>query len=226
MTSYQPPLRAAVNHPDSRDDMTASDRQAHWQSVYLQKGEQEVSWTQVDPQPSLGLIEKLAGDPHAAIVDIGGGASRLVDALLARGFDGVTVLDLSEAALSAAQLRIGAAAASVQWVAADVTAWQPSHAFDIWHDRAAFHFLVDAADRAAYLERLRHGVKPGGHAIIATFALDGPEKCSGLAVQRYSPQSLAETLGGAFDLVEHHPHRHVTPWGALQSFQFSVLRRR
>lgn len=206
--------------------MTAPDRQAHWQDVYRRKGDNEVSWTQPDPQPSLGLIETFAGNHHAAIVDIGGGASRLVDALLARGYDALTVLDLSEAALSAAQLRIGAAAANVQWIAADVTAWTPPHTFDIWHDRAAFHFLVDAADREAYLDRLRRGVKPGGHAIIATFALDGPEKCSGLAVQRYSPQSLAETLGGAFELVEHHPHRHVTPWGALQSFQFSALRRR
>ena len=206
--------------------MTEIDRQTHWQNVYRKKGEQEVSWTQADPQPSLGLIEKLAGNHQAAIVDIGGGASRLVDALLVRGFDALTVLDLSEAALEAAQLRIGAASAKVQWVAADVTAWQPPRAFDIWHDRAAFHFLVEAADRNAYLDRLTRGVRPGGHAIIATFALDGPEKCSGLAVQRYSPQSLAETVAGAFDLVEHHLHRHVTPWGALQSFQFSVLRRR
>jgi trans-aconitate methyltransferase len=206
--------------------VTGIDRQAHWQNVYRHKGEQEVSWTQADPQPSLGLIEKLAGNQRAAIADIGGGASRLVDALLVRGFDAITVLDLSEAALEAAQLRIGAASARVQWVAADVTAWQPPRAFDIWHDRAAFHFLVEAADRDAYLGRLQRGVRPGGHAIIATFALDGPEKCSGLAVQRYSPQSLAETVAGAFDLVEHHLHRHVTPWGALQSFQFSVLRRR
>jgi 2-polyprenyl-3-methyl-5-hydroxy-6-metoxy-1,4-benzoquinol methylase len=206
--------------------MTAADRQSHWQNVYLNKGESEVSWTQADPQPSLGLIEKFTSNRKAAIVDIGGGASRLVDALLTRGFDAVTVLDLSEAALEAAKLRVGAGVANVQWVAADVTAWQPPRAFDIWHDRAAFHFLVDAADREAYLDGLRDGVRPGGHAIIATFALDGPEKCSGLAVQRYSPQSLAETVAGAFDLVEHHPHRHVTPWGALQSFQFSVLRRR
>jgi 2-polyprenyl-3-methyl-5-hydroxy-6-metoxy-1,4-benzoquinol methylase len=206
--------------------MTAADRQSHWQNVYLNKGENEVSWTQADPQPSLGLIEKFTSNRKAAIVDIGGGASRLVDALLAHGFADVTVLDLSQTALEAAKQRIGPHAAEVEWIAADATKWQPPRAIDIWHDRAAFHFLIDAADREAYLDRLRRGVRPGGHAIIATFALDGPEKCSGLHVARYSPQSLAETVGGAFDLVEHHPHRHVTPWGVAQSFQFSVLRRR
>jgi hypothetical protein len=114
----------------------------------------------------------------------------------------------------------------VQWIAADVTKWQPPHPFDLWHDRAAFHFLVDAADREAYLDRLKRGVKAGGHAIIATFALDGPEKCSGLPVQRYDPASLAATVGDPFELIADQPHRHVTPWGAVQSFQFSVLRRR
>jgi trans-aconitate methyltransferase len=206
--------------------MTASERQSHWQNVYLNKGEQQVSWTQFDPQPSLGLIEKFAGRPDASIIDIGGGASRLVDALLAHGFSAITVLDLSEAALQSAKARLGGQGAAVQWIAADATAWQPPLPFDVWHDRAAFHFLVDAGDRAAYIDRLHAGVKPGGHAIIATFAPDGPEKCSGLPVQRYDPESLSKAVGSAFDLVEHQPHRHVTPWGATQSFQFSVLRRR
>ena len=206
--------------------MTASERQSHWQNVYLSKGEQQVSWTQFDPQPSFGLIEKFARDRGVSIVDIGGGASRLVDALLAHGFAAVTVLDLSEAALQSAKARLGEQGACVQWVAADATSWQPPKPFDIWHDRAAFHFLVDEKDRAAYIARLHAGVKPGGHAIIATFALDGPEKCSGLPVQRYDPEGLSKTIGGAFELVEHQLHRHVTPWGAAQSFQFSVLRRR
>jgi SAM-dependent methyltransferase len=205
--------------------MIASPSQSHWQNVYLTKGEQEVSWTQSDPQPSLGLIEKYAGGPDAAIVDIGGGASRLVDALLAHGFTAITVLDLSEAALAAAKARLHGRGASIKWIAADATAWQPPQAFNIWHDRAAFHFLTEAGPRAGYIERLHAGVKPGGHAIIATFALDGPEKCSGLPVQRYSPESLASMIGSGFELVEHRGHRHVTPWGAEQSFQFSVLRR-
>ena len=206
--------------------MTATDRESHWQKVYLEKGEQEVSWTQLSPEPSLGLIERFAPSRQASIVDIGGGSSRLVDALCEHGYEAITVLDLSEAALASARLRLGPRGASVQWIAADVTKWKPPHAFDLWHDRAAFHFLVDASDRQAYLDRLVSGVKHGGHAIIATFALDGPEKCSGLPVQRYDPAGLRATVGDTFDLIEHQPHRHVTPWGAVQSFQFSVLRKR
>jgi ubiquinone/menaquinone biosynthesis C-methylase UbiE len=205
--------------------MRVSDRTDHWQKVYLNKGEQEVSWSQQSPEPSLGLIEKFAPSHHASIVDVGGGASRLVDALCERDYDAVTVLDLSAAALETAKKRLGGQAARVQWIAADATKWQPPQAFDIWHDRAALHFLVEANDREAYLDRLRRGVKAGGHAIIATFALDGPEKCSGLPVQRYDPAGLAATVCHAFELVEHQAHRHVTPWGAVQSFQFSVLRR-
>jgi SAM-dependent methyltransferase len=206
--------------------MSTPDRQSHWQSVYLSKSEQQVSWTQPDPEPSLGLIAKYAPSLTASIVDIGGGAYRLVDALAGRSYEHLAVLDLSEAALQTAQQRLGARAAQVQWIAADVTKWQPPQAFDLWHDRAAFHFLVDASDREAYLDRLKRGVKPGGHAIIATFALDGPEKCSGLPVQRYHPAGLSQTIGDAFELIADQPHRHVTPWGAVQSFQFSVLRRR
>lgn len=206
--------------------MSLSDRAEHWQKVYLSKGEQEVSWSQPSPEPSLGLIEKFAPSRAASIVDIGGGASRLVDALSERGYQNLTVLDLSTAALETARRRLGGRGAQVQWIAADVTAWQPTQAFDIWHDRAALHFLVEANDRNAYVDRLTSGVKAGGHAIIATFALDGPEKCSGLPVQRYDPASLSETVGDAFELIAQQPHRHVTPWGATQSFQFSVLRRR
>jgi 2-polyprenyl-3-methyl-5-hydroxy-6-metoxy-1,4-benzoquinol methylase len=206
--------------------MSTPDRQRHWQNVYLSKGEQEVSWTQPDPEPSLGLIETYALSRDASIVDIGGGTSHLVDALAERGYRALTVLDLSEAALKTAQQRLSAQAAQVQWIAADVTKWQPPHAFDLWHDRAAFHFLVEAGDREAYIDRLSQAVKAGGHAVIATFALDGPEKCSGLPVQRYDPAGLSETLGRTFELVAHQSHRHVTPWGAVQSFQFSVLRRK
>lgn len=206
--------------------MTELDRRAHWQSVYRTKGEQQMSWSQPSPEPSLGLIEQFAPGKGASIADIGGGASRLVDALQERGYRHVTVLDLSEAALQSARERLGANAASVQWVAADATQWQPPQAFDVWHDRAAFHFLVDPGDREAYIARLHQGVKQGGHAIIATFALDGPEKCSGLPVQRYDHVALGKALGAAFELVHHQPHHHVTPWGAAQSFQFSVFKRR
>jgi trans-aconitate methyltransferase len=205
--------------------MSEPDREKHWQNVYQTRGEREVSWSQPSPEPSLGLIEKFARATSASIVDIGGGASRLVDALRERGYSHLTVLDLSEAALQRAKARLGGDAGSVQWVAADVTTWQPPQAFDIWHDRAAFHFLVDPPDREAYVAGLHQGVKSGGHAIIATFAPDGPEKCSGLPVERYDHVALGKALGSAFELVHHQPHRHVTPWGAAQSFQFSVFRR-
>jgi trans-aconitate methyltransferase len=205
--------------------MTGPDRQAHWQNVYQTRGEQQVSWSQPSPEPSLGLIEKFAPDRGASVVDIGGGASRLVDALCERGYRHVTVLDLSEAALHSARERLGTEAASVRWVAADATQWQPPHVFDIWHDRAAFHFLVEPRDRDAYIARLHQGVKHGGHAIIATFAPDGPEKCSGLPVQRYDHVALGNALGADFEPLHHQPHEHVTPWGAAQSFQFSVFRR-
>ena len=206
--------------------MIGLDRQAHWQNVYQTRGEQQVSWSQPLPEPSLGLIEKFAPERGASIVDIGGGAARLVDALRERGYRHITVLDLSDAALQSAKARLGADAAWVQWVAADATTWQPPQAFDIWHDRAAFHFLVDAHDREAYIARLHQGVKKGGHAIIATFALDGPEKCSGLPVRRYDHVALGAALGSGFELIQHQPHHHVTPWGAAQAFQFSVFRRR
>jgi len=206
--------------------MTASDPRSHWQTVYLTKGEQQVSWSQADPQPSLRLIESVATSREASIVDVGGGASRLVDALLQSGFHALTVLDLSAAALASARERIGAAGDAVCWVAGDATVWQPQQAFDIWHDRAAFHFLVAEMDRTAYLDRLHRGVRAGGNAVIGTFALDGPEKCSGLPVQRYDSATLSQTIGPAFELIAELPHQHVTPWGATQSFQFSVLRRK
>lgn len=207
----------------SSADMRTANRQAHWQSIYRAKTEREVSWFQDDPQPSLTLIEK-AGSPSSAVIDIGGGASRLAGALLSRGFLDVTVLDLSPAALEAAKARIGAGADRIRWIAADVTAWEPSRAYDIWHDRAAFHFMVAEADRSAYLSRLARALKPGGYAIIATFAPDGPEKCSGLPVRRYDAEALAETLGPGFRLISTRRLEHLTPWGAPQSFQFSVFR--
>jgi SAM-dependent methyltransferase len=199
-------------------------RSAHWETVYATKRDTEVSWFQDIPAPSLELIDLARPTSQSAIVDIGGGASHLVDHLVARGFDHVTVLDLSEAALAAAKTRIGDNA-NVRWVVADVTNWNPAQAYDIWHDRAAFHFLTERGDRAAYVTRLKQALKPGGHAVIGTFALDGPERCSGLAVQRYDAASLAAELGTGFTLVDARRHEHSTPWGAIQRFQFCVFRR-
>ena len=205
--------------------MGDTSRQAHWENVYATKGENEVSWFQQSPAPSLDLIVQAGAVRNSAIIDIGGGASRLVDHLVEQGFEDVTVLDLSDAALTAAKARLGAPADRVQWLVADATIWEPAKRYDIWHDRAAFHFLTDANDRAAYIVRLTRGLKAGGHAIIATFALDGPEKCSGLPVARYDSASLGRTLGTTFKLVHTQRHEHATPWGSRQVFQFSVFRR-
>jgi SAM-dependent methyltransferase len=205
--------------------MQSDDRKAHWEAVYGQKGETEVSWFQKSPELSLELITALAPAPHAAIIDVGGGASRLVDELLKRGYRDISVLDLSQAALQAAQTRLGAQAAKVTWIAADATQWRPARTYDLWHDRAAFHFLTSDEDRARYLARLTQALKPGGHAIIATFALDGPETCSGLPIMRHDAASLKEMLGQAFALVETRAHGHLTPWGSVQKFQFSIFGR-
>lgn len=205
--------------------MSEASRRAHWETVYTTKRENEVSWFQENPALSLELIGLAQLTPKSAIVDIGGGASRLVDNLVARGFQNVTVLDLSESALAAAKARLGDQADNVKWAVADVTMWEPPESYDLWHDRAAFHFLTDDAARLAYVDRLKKALKPMGHAIIGTFALDGPERCSGLPVTRYDSVSLAAALGREFELIGTRPHEHVTPWGATQQFQFSAFRR-
>jgi ubiquinone/menaquinone biosynthesis C-methylase UbiE len=204
--------------------MSHESRQAHWETVYANKGENELSWFQESPTTSIELIDQIAANPVSSVIDIGGGTSRLVDHLVDRGFGDVAVLDLSEAALQAAKVRLGYRAAQVDWIQADVTTWVPHKAYDIWHDRAAFHFLTENRDRSAYIARLVRVVKPGGYVIIATFALDGPEKCSGLPVVRYDPQTLGHALGSAFQLVDARQHFHDTPWNSRQSFQFSVFR--
>jgi 2-polyprenyl-3-methyl-5-hydroxy-6-metoxy-1,4-benzoquinol methylase len=197
--------------------------QAHWEDVYAQKGEREVSWFQENPEPSLDLIARAGATPASAIIDIGGGASRLVDALFARGFDNLTVLDLSEAALARARARLGEGAGNIRWIAADVTTWQPDARYDLWHDRAALHFLGDPDAQRAYVERLKLALNAGGHAIIATFALDGPEKCSGLPVTRHSAETIGALLGAEFALLDTLRHAHTTPWGSVQKFQFSTF---
>src|SRR5215467_4344177 len=205
--------------------MSEFNRQAHWQNVYKEKGEYQVSWFQERPNISLELLEAVRAAPSSAIIDIGGGASRLVDALVEKGYRDVTVLDLSESAVSIAKMRLGERAAMVNWIVADVTQWQPTRSYDLWHDRAAFHFLTEAPDRAAYIDRLVKAVRPGGHAIIGTFALDGPERCSGLPVVRYDAAQLSAALTPLFALVDTRRDDHKTPWGAIQHFQFSVFRR-
>jgi ubiquinone/menaquinone biosynthesis C-methylase UbiE len=193
----------------------------HWEGVHRQGAEREVSWYQERPATSLQLVASTGAGASARIVDVGGGASRLVDELLAAGFERVSVLDIAEAALERARQRLGSRASSVSWIASDVTTWNPDGAFDVWHDRAVFHFLVRAEDRAAYRSTLQRALRSGGQAVIATFASDGPERCSGLPVARYEPESLAAELGPGFRLVESTHEDHRTPSGKVQRFQFS-----
>lgn len=203
--------------------MSDVSRKAHWENVYVTKGEKKVSWFQENPAPSLELIALAGLTAGAAIIDIGGGASRLVDVLVERKIGQITVLDLSAASLAAAKDRLGDKGADVEWVAADVTTWEPTQTYHLWHDRAAFHFLTDPDDQSAYVDRLKKAVKRGGYVIIGTFALDGPERCSGLPIIRHDAASLSAILGSDFQLTEERRHDHVTPWGTVQRFQFSTF---
>ncbi len=201
------------------------DRNAHWEQVYRTKGPDQVSWFQAEARLSRVLIERAAPDRAARIIDIGAGASTLVDGLLASGYRHITVVDLSSTALFLAQQRLGGAAASVIWRAADVlTAAFPAAAFDVWHDRAVFHFLTDAADRARYVAQVRAAVRPGGHVIVATFAEDGPTRCSGLDVARYSADALHAEFGAGFVVLESQRELHTTPSGSEQAFTYCVCR--
>lgn len=200
------------------------DRRQHWDKVYAEKTESQLSWHQDDPYASLELIDVSGIPPDAAVIDIGAGTSRLAACLIARGMKDITVLDISGIALDNARRQIGEAGNLVTWVEADITRWVPSQRYDLWHDRAVFHFLAELGDRAAYLAALGRALRPGGHVIIATFAPDGPERCSGLPVVRYSPDDLWQVLGSRYQLVSHLRHLHKTPWGSPQSFQFSLFR--
>jgi ubiquinone/menaquinone biosynthesis C-methylase UbiE len=202
-------------------DREGADPRRHWERVYVEKAEQEVSWFQEVPAISMRLVAATGVGPDARIVDVGGGASRLVDALLVDGYGRLTVLDLAAPALERARQRLGSRAASVSWVAADVTSWRPDGTFDVWHDRAVFHFLVRPEERAAYRSALLRALRAGGHAIVATFAADGPERCSGLPVARYDPDALAVELGPELRLVESLREEHRTPGGKVQRFQYS-----
>jgi len=223
-THMEPQIGGKIGGKDER--IMSIQEQQHWEHVHRTKDERSVSWFQEAPSLSLELVGNARLAPGSSIVDIGGGTSPLADALLKAGYR-VTVLDISEAALSVAKSRLADQASKVTWVAADVRAWEPAAAaYDLWHDRAAFHFLTAPGDRAAYIARLKTALRAGGTVIIATFALDGPEKCSGLPVMRYSGESLAQTLGADFEWIETRAHDHTTPSGAVQKFQFSTFRKR
>jgi len=198
----------------------------HWEKVYETKSANTVSWFQEHAEQSLRLIRETGVPLTASIIDVGGGASTLVDDLLETGYQSVTVLDLSGAALAAAQKRLGSQAKSVRWIDANITSAElPAHAYDVWHDRAVFHFLISAADRHAYVEAVLRAVKPGGHVIVATFAEDGPTQCSGLPVMRYSAGDLHAEFGSPFTLLRHEKEEHHTPTGNVQKFVYCYCRK-
>lgn len=205
-------------------DMPTDPPSSHWDHVYATKADDSVSWFEPSPAFSLELIEA-AGIGLGAVIDIGGGASRLVDALVAKGHARVAVLDLSAQALEIAKARLGVRADGVEWIVGDVTEWVPSSRYDLWHDRAAFHFLTASEDQAAYAKALHSALKSGGVAIIGTFAPDGPEKCSGLPVARHDATSIARIIGPDFTLIDERRHDHTTPGGAVQKFQFNSFRK-
>ncbi|WP_171121289.1 MULTISPECIES: trans-aconitate 2-methyltransferase [unclassified Ruegeria] len=189
----------------------ADERQSHWEGVYREKNDDQLSWHQDDPAISLELCDVAGINNRSSVIDIGGGTSRFAARLIERGLRDVSVLDVSEAALNRSRRHRGPVGEQIKWIAADVTSWSPGRSYDLWHDRAVFHFLVDAEDRAAYRDRLCRCVRPGGHAIIATFALDGPKTCSGLPVARYDPDGLTKALGDRFTLMARRSHTHNTP---------------
>lgn len=194
----------------------------YWDGRYATIGDENVSWFQAEPAVSLELIARVA-EPGASVVDVGGGASRLVDSLLSAGYRDLTVVDLSAEALRSARERVGDA--PVTWVAADIREWQPVRSFDLWHDRAAYHFLVEPDDQERYWQLVRDAVAPGGHIVIATFAADGPQMCSGLPVARYGVDELAAAMGAGFSVLESRTEQHVTPTGGSQSFQWVLAER-
>lgn len=201
-------------------------RRSHWEDVYGSKGHTEVSWYQEVPDKSLALINATGVSTEDAIIDIGGGASTLVDHLLEAGYADVTVLDLAATAFDQARERLGEQAGMVNWVVSDVTQFEPERQYRLWHDRAVLHFLTAASDRARYVEVLKDALVPGGHAVIATFGPDGPLKCSGLEIRRYSVSMLEELLGPEFEVQSHELENHQTPMGSTQQFLYSCWTRR
>ena len=195
--------------------------QAHWDRVYRTKAHTEVSWFRPHLETSLSLIERVAGDRSASIIDVGGGESTLVDDLIARGYRKVAVLDISRTAIEHTKKRLGSASPQATWLIADITeAGLPTHYYDVWHDRAVFHFLTEAPQRLAYVRQVSSAVKPGGHVIVGTFGPEGPSRCSGLDVVRYDANSLHTEFGARFRLMESSTELHRTPFGTTQQFLY------
>lgn len=203
-----------------------SDRHRHWEGIYRTKATDQVSWFQTHARSSLHLIQGSGAGLDAGIIDVGGGASVLADNLLDAGYRNLTVLDIAESALKTSCQRLGKRAQQVNWLVADITQAQlPFAAYDVWHDRAVFHFLTDPADRERYVQLVLRAVKPGGHVIVAAFGPDGPLQCSGLDVVRYAPAALHAEFGARFRLLRHEAEVHHTPAGKAQEFVYCYCRR-
>ena len=198
-----------------------TDTQAHWERIYNTKAPNEVSWFRPHLETSLSLVERVTGDLSASIIDVGAGESTFVDDLIGRGYRNVTVVDISQTAIDHTRKRLGAAAEQITWLVADITQVRlPERSYDVWHDRAVFHFLKDPALRLAYVRQVASAVKHGGHVIVGTFGPEGPEKCSGLDVMRYDAGSLHAEFGARFRLVESSKELHETPFGTTQQFLY------
>jgi ubiquinone/menaquinone biosynthesis C-methylase UbiE len=196
------------------------DVQAHWERIYSQKAADEVSY-RPHLETSLALIAQAASSPSASIIDVGGGESTLVDDLLARGYTDITILDISQTAIDANRERLGKAADRLRWLVADITQVKLAPAsYEVWHDRAVFHFMTEPRDRVAYIRRAARAVKPGGHVIVGAFGLEGPVKCSGLEVVRYDAESLHAEFGARFRLIQSSKELHQTPFGTTQQFLY------
>ena len=204
--------------------MTGVEWAAHWDEAYSH-GDTTRSWYQPEAAPSLAILDRCGVTPAHSVVDVGGGASTLADDLLARGHQDLSVLDVSSAGESIARRRLGSDADAITWIVADVLAWQPERTYDVWHDRALFHFLTAAEARSRYLDALAAATEPGSIAVLATFAPDGPDSCSGLPVARYDVESLAAELGVGWRAVVEEREEHTTPAGAVQPFTWAALRR-
>jgi len=201
------------------------DQETHWEKIYRQKAADTVSWYRRHLEASLALIERAAADNNASIIDVGGGESTLVDDLLVRGFKNITVLDISQTAIDVTKKRLGSAAERVHWLVTDITQAQLAPgAYDIWHDRAVFHFLSTADQRTSYVRQVMCAVRPGGHVVVSTFGPQGPTKCSGLDVVRYDADSLHHEFGTRFRMVESSTESHETPFGTTQQFLYCYCR--
>jgi 2-polyprenyl-3-methyl-5-hydroxy-6-metoxy-1,4-benzoquinol methylase len=201
------------------------DKREHWETVYQTKSSSEVSWYEPDPKQSLERIVDVAGNSRGRVIDVGGGQSFLVDRLLEAGFPHVAVLDISQAAINATKARLGDRASQVEWIVADITQRDSLGEFDVWHDRAVFHFITDPEDRTHYVELLKRSLPIGGHFVVGTFAKGGPDKCSGLPICQYDAATMQVELGPSFEPVECSEYLHTTPTGKPQQFFFGTYKR-